>query len=181
MADRDRNKGHSTMKPVFALAITTLLCVAASAKAQKGGDDTSSASAIEACQSILDRTERLACYDRSVGEFAAARARGRIVVTDSEQSDRKRRAIFGLFGTEARSRVGVEEPVQQITSTVSDVSRLPNDHVRLKLADGSVWDSVDTVLLPPRSGTAITVKAGLFGSFLATPAKGRPTRVRRIY
>lgn len=136
--------------------------------------------ALESCRTIKSDAARLSCYDDAAAKLSGAQTRNEVVVLDRAQVETAKRSLFGFSQPSAKVFGEKDEPLREITSTITAVRAQGSGLVRLVLADGSTWESIDTPLFPPKSGTGVTVKAGLLGSYTATPQRGRALRVRRV-
>lgn len=134
------------------------------------------------CRDMADPAARLACFDREVGELAAADAASEIRFADKETVRKTRRGLFGfdlpdfgLFGG------GDEEKVESVETSVASASPAADGGYRIAMADGSVWVQIDNKRMPlaPRPGQAIRIKAASLGTYFLS-LEGRPSiRVRR--
>jgi len=130
---------------------------------------TGNADSLLECRAITDDTQRLACFDRIAGRVAA----DDLVVIDRKRLARERRQRFGLpaegDGALAAATNGKVPAVQAFSSTVRNAERA-RDYGRwdIELADGTVWQSVDTSSFPPASGATITIRRATLGGFRAS-------------
>ncbi|MGB3318993.1 MAG: hypothetical protein WA978_06370 [Sphingopyxis granuli] len=134
------------------------------------------------CRDIADPTERLACFDREVGELQTADIQRDITITDRATVQKTRRGLFGftlpdfgLFGG------GDEDEIKSIESTVASASQVDGGRYRIALADDSVWVQTDDrrLALAPRAGQKIQIKTASLGTYFLS-LEGRPSiRVRR--
>jgi len=157
--------------------LTTILCIPGAVCAQ---DSTQLLSALETCRTVKEDGARLRCYDDAAAKLAGARTRNEVVVLDRAQVDKAKRSLFGFSKPSAAVFGAKDEPLREITSTITAVRAQRSGLVRLTLADGSVWESIDTPMFPPKADESIAVKAGLLGSYTATPQRSRALRVRRV-
>ncbi len=61
--------------------------------------------AIYACKTLVNSTERLACYDKAVGQFQAAEKSGEVVTISKTEVKRVEREAFG-FNIPSLSKIG---------------------------------------------------------------------------
>lgn len=136
------------------------------------------------CRSITDAGQRLACYDAQVAKLEQAAASGDLVVTDRASV---REAKKGLFGFRIPS-LGIfgggddKDELSSIESTVSSARQFGYGYWRVALADGSVWEQVDTerLVFDPVSGAKVRVYRGALGSFRMNIDGQRAIKVRRV-
>lgn len=136
-----------------------------------------------ACRAIQDPAQRLACFDEQAQLLQTATQKGDIVMFDRATMQESKKGLFGLslpkiklFGS------GGENEIDEITGTVEAAAQYDYGRWRLTLADGSVWDQIDTevLALDPRKGNPIVIKRASLGGFKATVNRQPPIRVRRI-
>ncbi|WP_260581019.1 hypothetical protein [Sphingopyxis sp. PET50] len=135
-----------------------------------------------ACRDIADSSARLACFDREVGELAAADEAKEIVFTDKETARKTRRGLFGfsfpklggIFG-------GDEDEIKEIETTIRAVSMDRSGKYTLVMEDDAVWVQIDTTKLPrqPKPGQKVKIKTATMGSYFATIEGGRTFRMKR--
>lgn len=135
-----------------------------------------------ACREIADAAQRLACFDREVGELSAADAAREITFTDRETARKTRRGLFGfsfpklggIFG-------GDEDEIKEIETTIRAVSMDRSGQYTLVMEDDAVWSQIDTTRLPrqPKPGQKVKIKTATMGSYFATIEGGRTIRMKR--
>ncbi len=156
----------------------------------------SSSSVVQAvydCRAIADTAQRLACFDAAVAALAAAESARDIRIADRAQVREARRGLFGLSlrnlnifgggGNDEDSAAARADPdfVEQIEATLSNVERDGVGHLVLTLDNGQRWIQTDGGGggRTPRAGTAVTIRRGALGSFIASMAGRQGLRVRR--
>ncbi len=142
---------------------------------------------VVACRTIVDRDERLACFDREVAAFDTAEKTSQIVVVDREQVRAAKRSLFGLrlpdlglFGGKP-DKPG-EDELDTLIAPIASISRNGVGEVVFTLKDGATWLQTDDreVAGALRPGGEVTIKRGVLGSYFAT-IKGHPGfKVRRV-
>ena len=162
-----------------------LMTLAASLQAAEAPSPAAAGSlfdALAACGRIGDDRQRLGCYDRAAGRVVEARRAKDIVVLDRSDVRRSKQSLFGfslpslkLFGDGAD-----DAPLKQVAGVVRSVTTLPGGRVRFELEGSGVWESTEEANAPPRTGDAVTVKAGSLGSYVATAPGRRAVRVKRV-
>lgn len=134
------------------------------------------------CRDIADPAARLACFDREVGELAAADEKQEISFADKATVKKARRGLFGfsfpklggIFG-------GDDEAINEIDTVIRSVSIDRSGKYTLVMEDDAVWVQIDTTKLPrqPKPGQKIHIKTATMGSYFATIEGGRAIRMKR--
>lgn len=176
------------LSPRFLPPLALLACVTAIPVAAKEKDPSPRPAQVQelyGCRDIADPTERLACFDRAVGDLATADSRREISFSDRATMKKARRGLFGfslpnlgaLFGGDDSE----EEQVTSIDTTIKAVSMNGAGKYRLTLEDDAVWMQIDGMgtVYEPRPGQKIHIKAAALGSYLARIQGGRAFRIRR--
>jgi hypothetical protein len=181
-------------RTALTLAIAATLAAVGTARAAGGpqGD-------LAACGAIADPTERLACYDRVAGRpaTAAAPAAGapraapaapqpvapaqpaaaatQAATPPAQVQGAAAAASFGAYQTEHP----VTHVADSLTARVSAMGKTIDGQPTVTLEGGALWllDEVDPLMAV---GDTITIKRGLFGSFLLETPTRRVHHVRRI-
>ena len=135
------------------------------------------------CRALPDPAQRLACFDERSQKLQVAEQRGDVVMFDRASMQDAKKGLFGLslpkiklFGN------GGESDIKEITGTIESAAQYDYGRWRMTLADGSVWDQIDTEVLPldPRKGNAIVISRASLGGFKASVNRQTPIRVRRV-
>ena len=137
---------------------------------------------LAACRAIATPDARLACYDRTAKAVVEARDGKAIVVLDRVEVQKAKKSLFGfslpsikLFGD------GKDDAqLKQLVGTMQASTPLPGGLIRFALEDGGQWETTEQVMMPPRRGDVVTIKAGSLGSYMATAPGRRSAKVRRI-
>ena len=125
--------------------------------------------ALEACRTIKDPAQRVACYDAASGALVNATTSGQVRVVDQSEVRRARRSLFGFslprlpwFSGDDSYR----DPDDRLDSTIREVS-VQNGRFRLVLADNAVWETTENRInfIAPRPGQKITILKGLLGNY----------------
>jgi len=182
---------RSTAPLLSALAILTLSATAATAAspAQTAGSEPAPGRAdvlarLVACRSMADTSARLACYDVAAAALDAAERQGDVVVVDRDQISTARRENFGFSMPTLPNlfeRNGPSESVDAIESTLAGATQNLEGRWIFTLADGSVWQQIDTarVSFRNRDTPPVTVRSATLGSFFLVVGGSRAVRVRR--
>lgn len=174
--------GHLFLLLAGLLGICAALPAAA---AEKGAAPPQAYQDLIRCKSIADTTERLACYDAQVGKLEQAAASGDVVVTDRAAVREAKRGLFGfrmptlgIFGSGDQDK----EELSSIEGTVSTARQFGHGYWRVTLADGSVWEQVDTerLVFDPTKGSKIKIYRGALGTFRMNIDGQRAIKVRRV-
>jgi len=134
------------------------------------------------CRAIADSTERLACFDRSVGALAAAQESKDLYVADKDAMREARKGLFGfnlpkmrIFGDD-----DMEKDVNSIESTITAAVAGQKGYV-FTLKDGARWAQTDGAYMDkPKSGSTIVIKRASFGSYFGSINKNPGVRVERL-
>lgn len=135
------------------------------------------------CRAIADGPSRLACFDRSVAALVDAEARREVTIADKEVVRETRRGLFGfslprigLFGGD-----GDDERIEEIEAVVKSATVDRSGKYRIVMADGAVWQQIDTTRLPrePRAGQKVKIKVASLGSYFANVDGQRAIRMKR--
>ncbi len=135
---------------------------------------------LAACRSISTDDERLACFDRVAATIDSARRDGDLILVDRKEVAERKRARFGLGTATADLGDGAVE-VNELDTTIRNAG--PSSvygRFNLALANGTVWQTVDALPVPPRPGTAIKLRTAPLGGYRASIAGGRGILVKRL-
>lgn len=152
-------------------------------------DQPVSTQAIYACAELANDTERLACYDETVGRFQAAEVAGDVTTISKSEVEEIKKDSFG-FALPSIPRIVMpkfgdndENVIDTIRLAVSNVERLRYDNLRVTLENGQIWEQTDgkRVQFSKRVGveTAEISRAAL-GSFKMKLDDGVSFRVKRL-
>lgn len=134
------------------------------------------------CRGIADPTARLACFDREVGDLAAADDQREITFTDRATAKEARRGLFGFSFPKLGGIFGGDEnEVKSIDTVIRSVSTDRSGKYILTMEDDAVWMQIDTTRLPrqPKPGQKINIRVATMGSYFATIEGGRAIRLKR--
>ena len=151
----------------------------------RGSPETGNPASLQsllACRSISDSGQRLACYDKASGDFAAAVSKKEVVVIDKARANEAKRSLFGFSVPNFAGLFGGGDEVNQIESTVTTAFESGYDGWTIRLADGSTWAQTDgaPVALPPRGGDKVVVKRGALGSYVLKLGSQPGFKVKRV-
>jgi hypothetical protein len=125
---------------------------------------------LESCRSISDASARLACFDRESAALVSAVHTGNVAVVDQGQMREARRSLFGFQMPKLPFFAGdksADTASDQLESTVRSVEGIGRDRYRVTIADGAVWETIDSPmrLAEPRPGNRIVIKKASLGSY----------------
>lgn len=131
--------------------------------------------AVRACQPITEPNQRLACYDKAVGDMVAATEQGELQMVDRAQvRDAKRKLFgfslpdFGIFGG-GKDKAGetVDEVDEVLVTTIASVRSGRDGNWILTTAEGAVWELAETPrrLMTPRVGQSLELRKAALGSY----------------
>lgn len=175
-------RGHLFLSLAGFLAVGAALPATA---AEKGAAPPQAYQDLVHCKSIADSAERLACYDAQVGKLEQAAASGDVVVTDRAAVREAKRGLFGfrmptlgIFGGGDQDK----EELSSIEGTVSLARQFGYGYWQVTLADGSVWEQVDTerLVFDPVKDSKIKIYRGALGTFRMNIDGQRAIKVRRV-
>jgi hypothetical protein len=175
--------------PIAALALagTAFLLAAVPAQAKGKPDVTAPPAIFQAvvdCRTIAESAQRLACFDRTVGEMATATTQKDLVILDRESMRETRKGLFGfnlprlkLFGGGDEDESDV---VKEIESTISGLRSAKDGFPIFTIADGARWKQTDGRNTFPKIGQKIRIKAATLGSYMASIDGRAGVRVMRL-
>ncbi len=137
------------------------------------------------CRAIADDAERLACFDRTVVQMAAATTKRDLVILDRESMRETRKGLFGfslpklkLFG--GGDYIDEREEVKEIESTITGIRGDPNGHTIYVIEGGARWQQAEARDVYPEVGNPIRIRRAAFGSYFANIRKQTAVRVTRL-
>lgn len=152
-------------------------------------DQPISTQAIYACAEIADDTDRLACYDETVGRFEAAEAAGEVTTISKSEVEEIKKDSFG-FALPSIPRIVMpkfggddKDDLDSVTIAVTEVERLRYDNLRVTLENGQIWEQTDgkRVQFSKRVGVeSAKITRAAFGSFKMKLDNGVSFRVKRL-
>ncbi len=167
---------------VIPVTIVTMLAAPALARDREATTPSKALDELTKCTAIAADPDRLACFDSAVKTIIAGQQAKSFVVLDKAEVQRAKRSLFGfslpsikLFGSGDD-----EQAIKELTAVMRSSVQLPGGLIRFELDDGGVWETTEQVMLAPRKGDRVTIKAGTLGSYVATAPGRRSARVRRL-
>lgn len=167
---------------VMIVTIATMLAGPALARDRDATTPSKALDELTKCTAIAADPDRLACFDRAVKTVVEGQRSKAFVVVDKAEVQRAKRSLFGfslpsikLFGSGDD-----EQALKELTAVMRSSVQLPGGLIRFELDDGGVWETTEQVMLAPRKGDRVTIKAGTLGSYVATAPGRRSARVRRL-
>jgi hypothetical protein len=172
----------SSRKALTVIGAGALAVIGTAADAQSASSD-SVLDQLFSCRAEADAARRLSCFDAAAARLEKARGAREIVVMNREEVREKRRALFGLplpninlFGRNDDS----DEKVSLITTKAVDVARYGRDRWRVRMEDGSTWETTEPARFDPKKGDAVIIKSAALGSFRASFAGQSAVRIQRL-
>jgi hypothetical protein len=175
------------MLPIRAALATfaALAATGAAAAADAPGQQAAAFKAVEACRSIKEDAQRLACFDAAVGQLSTAQAKGDVVIVDKEQVRQARREAFGfnlpslnLFG-----KTGAPQEEEEISTVTFQVKSADESGGRwtIVMADGSIWRQTEQTVgyMKVKAGSKAEVKKGLLGAYFMNIDNYRAIKIER--
>jgi len=138
------------------------------------------------CRKIENVEERVACYDEKVDALDQAEADNELIIADREEVREARRGLFGfnlpkirLFGGGGDDE---EESISELTTSVVSARQFGRGRWRIRMADGAVWEQVNSRSLSsrPKEGQEVSIKRASLGSFLVKIGRNPTIRMRRV-
>jgi hypothetical protein len=180
------------MKHLVLATTVAVLTASSSVAVAPAGTVQSKAKAfdeVEACRSIADSAQRLACFDQSVAKLQEAADKQDIMVVDREQVRQTRRSLFGFSvpdlgifggGNKADKHTDDRDDVKEITGTVRTARMDGEGNWIVTLDDGAVWHQTDgAVGIAPRAGGQVTIRRAALGSYFLRVGNQPGVKARR--
>lgn len=165
--------------PKLGISFTCLTIMLWSAACVADSPDNALSETLRTCASIKRSSERLACYDRAVGQLVAADGGSAATFKPSPE------AMFGTTASEPRTSSSSATPEREDLSTLTArVTALTPDAEGLyviELDNGQKWHQISgssTLLL--KQGDAVTITRAALNSFRLSTPTGRTAKVKRI-
>lgn len=164
------------------VAIGAMLGGAAIARDRDATTPSKALDELTKCTAIAADPDRLACFDRAVKTVVAGQQAKAFVVLDRAEVQRAKRSLFGFSLPSIKLFGGGDDDdaLKELTAVMRSSVQLPGGLIRFDLEDNSVWETTEQVMLAPRKGDRVTIKAGTLGSYVATAPGRRSARVRRL-
>ena len=168
---------------VAALALAALVAQPALAKDKKQSAPPAVYQAVVDCRGIADAAQRLACFDRTVGEMAKAGEDKNLVVLDREAMRETRKGLFGFNLPKLKLFGGGNDDDQEVTeieSTISGIRTADDGMPVFTIADGAKWKQTEGRNVYPKVGDPIRIRKATLGSYMANVNKRAAVRVMRL-
>jgi hypothetical protein len=171
------------------LTATALACAALAAAASASAKDKPTAAppavyrAVVDCRGITDAAQRLACFDRTVGEMAKAGEQQDLVVLDREAMRETRKGLFGFTLPKLKLFGGGSDDDQEVTeieSTIAGIRTADDGMPVFTIADGAKWKQTEGRNVYPKVGDPIRIRKATLGSYMANVNKRAAVRVMRL-
>lgn len=137
------------------------------------------------CRAIADASQRLACYDQSVGAIEEAEKKKDIVVVDRKEIRETKKSLFGFtlpkIGLFTGDKDDDKDEIGEISSTVESARMIRGGDWSLRLAsDAGTWETTSSLNTDPRAGDKVHIKKATLGSYLGSVGINRGVRFRRV-
>jgi hypothetical protein len=137
------------------------------------------------CRAIADNSQRLACYDQSVGAIEEAEKKKDLVVVDRKEIRETKKSLFGFtlpkIGLFTGDKDDDKDEVSEISSTVEIARMVKGGAWSLRLADDAgTWETISDLKADPRPGDKVRIKKASLGSYLGQVGISRGVRFRRV-
>lgn len=169
---------------VAALALAALtVSSAAAAKDKPAAAPPAVYKAVVDCRGIADAAQRLACFDRTVGEMAKAGEEKELVVLDREAMRETRKGLFGFSLPKLKLFGGGNDDDQEVTeieSTISGIRTADDGMPVFTIADGAKWKQTEGRNVFPKVCDPIRIRRATLGSYMANVNKRAAVRVTRL-
>ncbi len=137
------------------------------------------------CRAIADNSQRLACYDQSVGALEEAEKKKDLVVVDRKELRETKKSLFGFtlpsIGLFTGDKEDDKDEINEIVSTVESARMVKGGDWSLRLAnDAGVWETNSEISAEPRPGDKVRIKKAMVGSYLGQVGINRGVRFRRV-
>jgi hypothetical protein len=164
------------------VTIATMLAGPAIARDRDATTPSKALDELTKCTAIGPDQERLACFDRAVKTVVEGQRTKAFVVVDKVEVQRAKRSLFGFSLPSIKLFGGGDddEALKELVAVMRSSVPLSGGLIRFELDDNSVWETTEQVMLAPRKGDRVTIKAGTLGSYVATAPGRRSARVRRL-
>lgn len=151
--------------PICAAAAFALACPSV-ATAQENASDPDHLEELQRCQTIMEDSARLACFDAAVGVMVAATESGEVQVVKKEEVEQTRRGLFGFSMPKIGFLSGDGKEMELLQSTITRVRSIRRGYI-LTIEEGSVWQlsSVPSRLRTPKVGDPVEFKKASLGSY----------------
>lgn len=158
-------------------AALAVLSASPPANAQETGPEAGKArteaeilDSLKSCRRRVDDTERLACFDASVGALLAASEEGDVRLVDREDVRRTRRQLFGLSVPDVGILAGDEkdrEATDTLTTRITSVRYRPRRRAEFTTAEGARWQifKVPRRLADIEPGDEVEFKKASLGTY----------------
>jgi hypothetical protein len=171
----------------FGIGLVVSLSVAVPALAKDSDEKLAPPPVYQAvvdCRDIADPTQRLACFDRTVGVMASATAEKDLVVLDRATMRETRKGLFGFSLPKLKLFGGGDEDerdeIREIESSIAAVRSAKDGYPIFVLEDGGNWKQTEGRNVFPKVGDPIKIKRAAMGSYMANVNKKAGVRVMRL-
>ncbi len=144
--------------------------------------------ALQACRTLSNAAERLACYDKAVDGLTAAAASGETLIVERADVRNARKGLFGFtlpkigFLTGRDDNKDDRDDAARLETTVTNARAIGYGKWRFTVDGGAMWETVEASpgFDDPMPGAKITIEKGSMGSYYAKVGKGRRVQAKRV-
>ena len=169
---------------VAGLALALIAAPAAAKDKDKAVAPPAIYQAVVDCRALADPAQRLACFDRTVGEMAKAGEAKDLVVLDRQTMRETRKGLFGFNLPKLKLFGGGDDDdrdeVKEIESTIAGLRTADDGMPVMTIADGARWKQTEGRNVFPKVGDPIRIKKATLGSYMANVNKRAAVRVTRL-
>jgi len=148
------------VKTLIALPVVATLFLTSLCRADTGKE----------CSDIIDNLQRLTCYDNIF--------RAKDLSPAQQRSEDEQR--FGAERIVVEPKKAEKITVSEISGTVVELSKKARGEYVFTLDNGQIWQQTEAQRKKFRTGIAVKIRKGSFGSYLLDAGKTGRTKVRRI-
>ncbi len=175
-----------TKKLLYFAPLAALVALPAASAAKDPPKASPLVGALEACRSITDGAERLACYDKASEALVTATKAGDVTVVSRAETRAARRSLFGFSMPKLPFFAGDDsagDAPEAIETVIKQVSGIGYGKFRIVIAEGdAVWETTETfgTMREPRAGQKIRIKRGSLGSYMLNIDGQRGVKGKRV-
>lgn len=142
--------------------------------------------ALQACRTMTDPAERLACYDKEAGALLEATTKGDVAVVDKSEVRKARKSLFGFSMPKIPFFSGddtADAVSDTLETTIKSANGIGYGKFRMVIAEGNaVWETTEAyaTMREPRAGDKLVIKRGPLGSYILRIGSNRGVKGKRV-
>lgn len=170
----------------WTISITAVAAFSAAAAAKTPPPQSPLVSALDACRSVRDPTQRLACYDRAAETLIAASRSGQVSVVDRGELRKARRSLFGFSMPKLPFFAGdtsADDVPEELETTIKAAGSIGHGKYRIIVVEANgVWETTESSisLRDPKPGQKIVIRRGPLGSYFLRIDGQRGVKGKRV-